>query len=624
MKDFKLTIDNEELIDNEYDELIELESPVEIVEEYLNVDNSLIEMEKNKDLIRMEMNIVEYPIFSKNKRLKKNQIMKYHFKTDGTSYIEVTPLVNRTIPGEFEERVFIALTKIMRDNGYGRIFYTTPTEIIRNIGDEFEKLPSIYYKKVKEALHKMNESNYKFKNSLYSNEHKRTLDDEIKTNIMNIRILSEGDASTDEKKFFRDGRIKEIYKISFSDYFYDNIVRKGYLVFNSEELLNIKDAVTRSVYTQITKWRNNKLYLKRPAFYIARRIPLKWDKKNLARTVKRIEESCILLKEMGFIKNYNLIKNKKWEQAEFEFIFDEEHNRIQQENFYKEREEFKITYVEEKDLDTIDIDFAEEIEEDNKEQIDEILKVLPEKARNIASIISIIDNALNQYDFNYVKWTAEYTGLHCKQSIKKYLSDALENNWAEEYIADKKQKLEKNSKKQKEEQLKLTLVNEEIEKIKTVDDRFEKLWQRYEEMSEAQKEDIEAEAYLNFLQEINQRDSRLNRAIFDKTKKNHIINIVEKISINIKEEKPKDKTKIIEEKIPKFNEEKKSTAIIKKFESLSMFLFETMRELEAKEIMDYQKIVQIIPVLGEFQGTINGKKINIKYNDGGESIISVE
>ena len=142
MNNNKLVVSNEEFLDTEYDEVIELESPVEIVEEYLNVDNSLIEMEKNKDLIRMEMNIVEYPIFSKNKRLKKNQIMKYHFKTDGTSYIEVTPLVNRTIPGEFEERVFIALTKIMRDNGYGRIFYTTPTEIIRNIGEEFSKLPS--------------------------------------------------------------------------------------------------------------------------------------------------------------------------------------------------------------------------------------------------------------------------------------------------------------------------------------------------------------------------------------------------------------------------------------------------------------------------------------------------
>ena len=606
MNNNKLVVSNEEFLDTEYDEVIELESPVEIVEEYLNVDNSLIEMEKNKDLIRMEMNIVEYPIFSKNKRLKKNQIMKYHFKTDGTSYIEVTPLVNRTIPGEFEERVFIALTKIMRDNGYGRIFYTTPTEIIRNIGEEFSKLPSIYYKKVKEALHKMNESNYKFKNSLYSNEHKRTLDDEIKTNIMNIRILSEGDASSDEKDFFRDGRIKEIYKISFSDYFYDNIVRKGYLVFNSEELLNIKDAVTRSVYTQITKWRNNKLYLKRPAFYIARRIPLKWDKKNLARTVKRIEESCMLLKEMGFIKTYNLIKNKKWEQAEFEFIFDEEHNRIQQENFYKEREEFKITYVEEKDLHTVDItELNEEIEEDNKEQIEEIMKILPEKARSISSLRELLDGALNQYEFNYVKWTAEYTAIHCKQSIKKYLGDALENNWAEEYIADKKQREERSKRKNNEQQLKLTLENEEIEKVKVVDENFEKIWQCYEEMSKDKKIEIETQAYEEFLKEINQVDTKLNKAIFDKTKKNHIARIVEKI------------TQSNEEKI----ESKHEIKLV--FESLSMFLFEVMRELEAKEVMDYQKIVQIIPVLGEFQGTISGKKIKIKYNEGAESIISI-
>jgi hypothetical protein len=38
--------------------------------------------------------------------------MKYHFKTDGTSYIEVTPLVNRTIPGEFEERVLLLLQRL--------------------------------------------------------------------------------------------------------------------------------------------------------------------------------------------------------------------------------------------------------------------------------------------------------------------------------------------------------------------------------------------------------------------------------------------------------------------------------------------------------------------------------
>ena len=604
MEDRKLTVEDEEisLIDNEFDETIELESPVEIVEEYLNVDNSLIEMEKNKDLIRMEMNIVEYPIFSKNKRLKKNQIMKYHFKTDGTSYIEVTPLVNRTIPGEFEERVFIALTKIMRDKGYGRIFYTTPTEIIRNIGEDFKKLPSVYYKKVKEALHKMNESNYKFKNSLYSNEHNRKLDDEIKTNIMNIRILSETDANDVEMKFFEDKRIKEIYKISFSDYFYDNIVRKGYLVFNSEELLNIKDAVTRSVYTQITKWRNNKLYLKRPAFYIARRIPLKWDKKNLARTVKRIEESCILLKEMGFIKTYNLIKNKKWEQAEFEFIFDEEHNRIQQENFFKEREEFKITYVEEKDLDTIDItdiNEEDEFEEENTELIDKIISILPEKARNIKSLRPMLDMALSEYEFEYVMWTAEYTAINCKQSIKKYLGDALENNWAEEFIAEKKLKETRKKEKTEEKQLKLTLINEENEKNKELEEEFLNLWKLYEEKNSKEKSEIETKAYEEFLKDIGQFDTKLNRAIFEKTKKNHIVKVIEKMAQ-------------YNEEVIKIENGKNEFSLVKVYESLSMFLLEVMKGLEENDIKDFQKIVQIIPVLSEFKGTIGDKKINIK------------
>jgi hypothetical protein len=615
MEDRKLTVEDEEisLIDNEFDETIELESPVEIVEEYLNVDNSLIEMEKNKDLIRMEMNIVEYPIFSKNKRLKKNQIMKYHFKTDGTSYIEVTPLVNRTIPGEFEERVFIALTKIMRDKGYGRIFYTTPTEIIRNIGEDFKKLPSVYYKKVKEALHKMNESNYKFKNSLYSNEHNRKLDDEIKTNIMNIRILSETDANDVEMKFFEDKRIKEIYKISFSDYFYDNIVRKGYLVFNSEELLNIKDAVTRSVYTQITKWRNNKLYLKRPAFYIARRIPLKWDKKNLARTVKRIEESCILLKEMGFIKTYNLIKNKKWEQAEFEFIFDEEHNRIQQENFFKEREEFKITYVEEKDLDTIDItdiNEEDEFEEENTELIDKIISILPEKARNIKSLRPMLDMALSEYEFEYVMWTAEYTAINCKQSIKKYLGDALENNWAEEFIAEKKLKETRKKEKTEEKQLKLTLINEENEKNKELEEEFLNLWKLYEEKNSKEKSEIETKAYEEFLKDIGQFDTKLNRAIFEKTKKNHIVKVIEKMAQ-------------YNEEVIKIENGKNEFSLVKVYESLSMFLLEVMKVLEENDIKDFQKIVQIIPVLSEFKGTIGDKKINIKYNEGLESVISI-
>lgn len=45
--------------------VIDLENEMNIIEEFLNVDTSLIAMEKDRDLIRMEMNIVEFPIFSK-------------------------------------------------------------------------------------------------------------------------------------------------------------------------------------------------------------------------------------------------------------------------------------------------------------------------------------------------------------------------------------------------------------------------------------------------------------------------------------------------------------------------------------------------------------------------------
>ena len=36
-------------------------------------------------------------------------------------------------------------------------------------------------------------------------------------------------------------RTKEIYVIMLSQHFYENIVRKGYLVFDADDLLNIKE-----------------------------------------------------------------------------------------------------------------------------------------------------------------------------------------------------------------------------------------------------------------------------------------------------------------------------------------------------------------------------------------------
>ena len=62
---------------DDYQEVEDLERDIEIIEEFVDISDSLIELEKNRDLIRLEMNIVEYPIFSKNKNIKQNQVRKY-------------------------------------------------------------------------------------------------------------------------------------------------------------------------------------------------------------------------------------------------------------------------------------------------------------------------------------------------------------------------------------------------------------------------------------------------------------------------------------------------------------------------------------------------------------------
>ena len=140
-----------------------------IVEEFLNIDESLKELEKNNDLIRMEMNIIEFPIFSRSKSLKPNQIKKYYFSSDKKSYLEVTPGNKETIPGELEERVFIALLKIFKNKGYQQNFYCSLSEIISNLNISKNSYNAMY-ERIRKALNRLASTNFKFKNLFYSSE----------------------------------------------------------------------------------------------------------------------------------------------------------------------------------------------------------------------------------------------------------------------------------------------------------------------------------------------------------------------------------------------------------------------------------------------------------------------
>lgn len=194
------------------------------VEEYLDIDETLVELEKDKDIIRFEINIVELPLFSKDTKRKKNEQKTYYFKHDKSAYVEIEPPDGYSIPGEFEERVFIALTKIMRNKNYNKKFIVTANEILESLGVKNK----IYYTKLKTALYSLSQTNYRFNNSLYSSSISGIIKDLILTHIMDVRIITRENEEYSEAEQFSDKRIKEIYQITFTDDFYNNIITKGY------------------------------------------------------------------------------------------------------------------------------------------------------------------------------------------------------------------------------------------------------------------------------------------------------------------------------------------------------------------------------------------------------------
>lgn len=486
---------------DDYQEVEELENDIEIVEEFVDISDSLIELEKNRDLIRLEMNIVEYPIFSKNKNIKQNQVRKYYFNSEKSSFLEVRPAFNSSIPGDFEERIFISLTKIMRDRGYNQTFYTNISEILDNLNVPRGTKNGLY-KKAKESIDKMANSTYRFKNLFYSNEANQVIDDLINTNMFTYRVITIRDADNKENEYFSDKRVREVYKITFSEEFFKNIIAKGYLAFDAEELLNIKDSITRSIFTMITKWRKNELELRKPAYFIARRIPLAWT--NVSRAVKIIENACIYLKENKFILDYKLEKTGKIDTTEFIFYFDESHNKIKQKNFYDEKSSFDryITHEEHDEI-TQSGDLLTVL---NDERYEKIMEIVPEKLKKLNTFSKELKKYLKEYEYNYVRYTLEYTLQHSKTSSLKYFKDALKNNWAEEYINKKQAKVKKIEK-----EFENNLEEKEVIEYKE--------WEEIKKLDKELLDDLEVKAYENFLKEANSIDNKIMRGIFEKSKK---------------------------------------------------------------------------------------------------------
>ncbi len=576
----------------------------EIVEENFFIEESFI---KNKDLIRIDMNIVQFPIFSKNTKRKVNQIVKYYFNKNRDTYITVTPTAGNYIPGEMEEKVFIALMQIMKEKGMPKKFIVSGTELRDKL-----KLSTVRYGNiVKNALLRLSETNYNFKNTMYSSEYKGIINKEISTPILTLEIIT---LSLKENKKYReiyeDRRVKEVYEINISDHFYNNIIQKGYMVYNSGILLEISTSTARTVYMLIEKLRFNNIYIKVDTMFLIKRIPLKFDKRNIVQTIRTLEKALGELKDKGLIKEFEFIKEKTWEKSEIGITFFENSVEEKQQRFFEDRNDFRklLTATTISDTEHDMIEDVEVVQNDQitqqmfemkkrkstvvtEEMIDKILGLMPTKARSLKTMPKTIKDSIIEYGYEKVEAVAIYMKKNNVEKVRAYFIKALENDWVEDEV------IQLETPKKNISQSQSTLFNFENESIKTYDEELE----YFNSLSDEKKAELEQIVYRAYIDECGE-ETKIQKLTFNAAKKKLIAEYISKnqllkniISENLNEN-VKENFENTSEKIEKFQERTNSSILtdpdmFNDFVEESINVYKTFLKLSDERILEIKKEV---------------------------------
>lgn len=561
-----------------------IETPkTEIVEENIYIDENLI---KNKSLIRVDMNIVQYPIFSKNTKRKINQIIKYYFNSNRDTYITITPVAGDYIPGETEEKVFIALMKIMKQKGMPRKFIITAIELKKHLNLNTTRYGNI----LKNALLRLSSTNYNFKNTMYSYDNKGTLKDEISTPILTLRILSlKLKENKRIKENIRDNRIKEVYEIEISEIFYKNIITRGYLVYNSDILLEITTSTARTIYMLIEKLRFDKTFLKIDTLYLIKRIPLKFDKRNVTQTIKILEKSFEELMKKKLIENFKIIKDSTWEKSEIEIYFFDFLVNYKQERFYNDLNDFKklstTLTISETEHDIIYLEKKAE-KEINLNLVLEILNTMSEKVKKLKTMPKTIKEALEIYGEEKVRATVLYMSKQKNlTSPRAYFLKALENNWASEILINFK----KNE----------TVLNDNRDKLQENKQNY--VMESFSKLSSEEQENIEKKVYKNYIKKCGQ-ESKIQKIAF-KAGKNLLITeyLVETNYFNKEitsfKEKANNELILIE-----------NSSIIKDVEEFNQYVNKNIDLYKIILALDEEKIITLKKEILKFLGPIFIKK----------------
>lgn len=378
-------------------EIIKPTQLIKMEEEKYDVQK-LFELETYKNIIRIEMNTIEYPLFTKNRKIGANTGIRYTFNEEKNQYVEVIPALNSKIPSQFDEQIFHGLMSILREQNYNRKIYFHYKLLMNKAGIKYDGRA---LKAAKESLDRLSTTSYTFNNCFYYNPESNIINREIKTKILSLDTLTFNEAvNVDEnlKKYFSHHKVKELIEATFDEKIFTNIITKGFLYFNAEDIQSIEYDVARSLYTMITKWRNKALYIKRYSSFLASRIPLSWKKENINKSVKSITKAFEELKEKNLINGYNFVKTKKYEESYFEIFFDKKHNKNLYSTYKTGQEDLKIIDIKEGGS---KLGYASEVAEEKKlvslEEFEKLVEEQISRTQKLNSKILLTKKQIEEY-----------------------------------------------------------------------------------------------------------------------------------------------------------------------------------------------------------------------------------
>ncbi|MGL5622778.1 hypothetical protein [Cetobacterium sp.] len=373
------------------------------------------------------------------------------------------------------------------------------------------------------------------------------------------------------------------------------LIQKGYLVYNGDILLEIESSVARTIYMLVEKLRFNNLYLKLDTVFLIKRIPLKYNKNGLYKTIKTLEKAFQELLKRNLISNFKIIKESTWEKSEVEIFFDESSNEDKQSRFYEDRNDFRkilslsgVSETEHKMIEEIEvIDINKSSTKNIKvtlEMINQILELMPIKAKSLKTLPKAIKESIEKYGYSKVKAVANYMKKNKVEKIRAYFIKALENNWGED--EEKSLGLDKT-------QLKVEIVENTTASIPKYN---ESLYTKFEKLPIEIQNGIETYAYREYIQKCG-IETKIQKLAFTASRKKHICEFLEKHSEILKDnvEDLEEKNKIqpeIKEGIIENTEEIKT--IITESIELADMAFSYSEEEKKRLILNILK--EVIPL----------------------------